>query len=139
MMGRNLSRIEIPLNSFSLPPLSWGKARMGGMDYNKARTLRKNLTDAERILWKHLRLRQFEGHKFRRQQPIGKYIVDFVCFEKKVIIEVDGGQHSEQVGYDSERDEQLGRQGFRVLRFWNIQVTQEIDAVKETIMKALSS
>jgi len=109
------------------------------MDYNKARTLRKNLTDAERILWKHLRLRQFEGHKFRRQQPIGKYIVDFVCFEKKVIIEVDGGQHSEQVGYDSERDEQLGRQGFRVLRFWNNQVTQEIDAVKETIMKALSS
>jgi very-short-patch-repair endonuclease len=70
---------------------------MGGMDKIKARELRKNLTEAERTLWRHLRLRQFDGNKFRRQQPIGKYIVDFVWFEKKLIVEVDGGQHSEQV------------------------------------------
>jgi very-short-patch-repair endonuclease len=61
------------------------------------------MTDAERGLWRHLRLRQFAGYKFRRQQPIGKYIVDFVCFERKLIIELDGSQHSEKVAYDLER------------------------------------
>ncbi len=64
---------------------------MGGMDKVKARELRKNLTEAQRTLWRYLRLRQCDGNKFRRQQPIGKYIVDFVCFEKKLIVEVDGG------------------------------------------------
>jgi very-short-patch-repair endonuclease len=61
-----------------------------------ARTLRKKATDAERLLWKHLRMRQLSAYKFRRQQPIGSYIVDFVCLEKKLIIELDGGQHTEQ-------------------------------------------
>ena len=112
---------------------------MGGMDKTKARELRKNLTEAERTLWRYLRLRQFDGNKFRRQQPIGKYIVDFVCLEKKLIVEVDGGQHSEQVVYDSERNEWLERQGFRILRFWNNQVLKEIDAVKERIMEELIS
>ena len=65
-----------------------------------ARSLRKRSTDAERLLWKHLRLRGLSGCKFRRQQPIGEYIVDFVCFEKRVVIELDGGQHTEQVDYD---------------------------------------
>ncbi|OGP73174.1 MAG: hypothetical protein A2V86_14845 [Deltaproteobacteria bacterium RBG_16_49_23] len=101
--------------------------------------MRKNLTEAERTLWRYFRLRQFDGNKFRRQQPIGKYIVDFVCFEKKLIVEVDGGQHNEQVIYDSERNEWLERQGFRILRFWNNQVLKENDAVKERIMEALSS
>ena len=112
---------------------------MGGMDKTKARELRKNLTEAERTLWRYLRLRQFDGNKFRRQQPIGKYIVDFVCLEKKLIVEVDGGQHSEQVVYDSERNEWLERQGFRMLRFWNNQVLKEIDAVKERMMEELIS
>jgi len=109
------------------------------MDKIKARELRKNLTEAERTLWKYLRLRQFDGNKFRRQQPIGKYIVDFVCFEKKLIVEVDGGQYNEQVIYDSERNEWLKKQGFRILRFWNNQVLKEIDGVEGGIMEALSS
>ena len=109
------------------------------MDKIKARELRKNLTEAERTLWKYLRLRQFDGNKFRRQQPIGKYIVDFVCFEKKLIVEVDGGQYNEQVIYDSERNEWLKKQGFRILRFWNNQVLKEIDGVEGSIMEALSS
>ena len=67
------------------------------MNKAKARGLRKNPTEAERLLWQHLRLRQLRGHKFRRQQPLGPYIVDFVCLEKRLVIEVDGGQHSEQV------------------------------------------
>ncbi|MBI4639587.1 MAG: endonuclease domain-containing protein [Candidatus Tectomicrobia bacterium] len=107
------------------------------MKNTKARELRKNLTDAERILWKHLRLRQLEEHKFRRQQPLGQYIVDFVCFEEKLIIELDGGQHSEQVVYDSERSAWLKEQGFRILRFWNHQVFEELEVVKEVIMEAL--
>ena len=107
------------------------------MDIIKARELRKNPTDAERVLWRHLRFCQFSGYKFRRQKPIGNYIVDFVCFEKKLIIEVDGGHHSEQVVYDLERSAWLGGQGFRVLRFWDTQVLKETEAVKEKILEAL--
>ena len=110
---------------------------MGGMNRVKARQLRKNMTEAERTLWKYLRLRQFDGHKFRRQQPVGKYIVDFVCLERRLIIEVDGGHHSEQVVYDLERNAWLEEQGFRGLRFWNNQVLKETEAVKEIIMGAL--
>lgn len=104
----------------------------------KARELRKNPTEAERRLWQHLRLRQFEGYKFRRQQPLGPYIVDFVCLEKKIVIEVDGGQHSTQVQYDNERTVWLAAQGFRVLRFWNNEVLGEIEMVKEVIWKTLT-
>jgi ATP-dependent helicase HrpA/adenine-specific DNA-methyltransferase len=80
-----------------------------------ARGLRKSHTDAELLLWKYLRTSQMDGVKFRRQQPIGKYIVDFVSFEKRIVIEVDGGQHSEEV--DKERDQWLNNEGFKVLRF----------------------
>jgi adenine-specific DNA-methyltransferase len=109
------------------------------MDVIKARELRKNLTETERFLWRHLRLRQLGSFKFRRQQPIGRYIVDFVCFEKQLIIEVDGGQHSEQVTYDSERNAWLEGQGVRILRFWNNQVLTETEAVIETIVAELTS
>ena len=105
----------------------------------KARALRVNLTDAERLLWRHLRLRQIDGHKFRRQQPLGRYIVDFVCLERKVIVEIDGGQHAEHVEYDGGRDAWLRAEGFKVLRFWNNDVMQQIDGVKEEILKALKS
>ena len=108
------------------------------MDKSQVRELRKHLTETERALWKHLRLRQFRGYKFRRQQPIGKYIVDFACLEKRLIIEVDGGQHSEQTAYDLERDTWLESQGFSVLRFWNNQVLKEMEAVEEVIVDALT-
>ncbi len=103
----------------------------------RARELRRHPTDAELVLWKHLSRRQIGGYKFRRQQPLGKYIVDFVCFEKRLIIELDGGQHFEQVSYDSGRTEWLESQGFRLLRFWNNQVLGEIEGVKQAIYTAL--
>jgi len=103
----------------------------------RARSLRSNLTDTEQLLWRHLRLRQINGHKFRRQRPIGPYIVDFVCLEKKLIIELDGGQHAEQSDYDAERDAWLRAQGFTVLRFWNNDVLQNIRSVKDAILSEL--
>ena len=99
---------------------------------NAAKSLRKKLTNTESFLWFHLQAKQLEGLKFRRQQPIGKYIVDFVCFGKKIIVEVDGGQHSE-MDYDRERDEWLKREGFKVLRFWNNEVLNNITGVLEVI------
>ncbi len=98
-----------------------------------AKTLRKKSTEVEMLLWKHLRAKQSERIKFRRQQPIGKYIVDFVCFEKKVIIELDGGQHSVEPEKDKERDKWLNVQGFKVLRFWNNEVLTNIQGVLEVI------
>jgi very-short-patch-repair endonuclease len=109
------------------------------MDRSRAKELRNNPTDAERILWRHLRLRQLGGYKFRRQQPLGEFIVDFVCLEKRLVVEVDGGQHSSKVAYDAQRTKWLERQGFRVLRFWNYEILQNIGAVKEAIWQALTS
>jgi adenine-specific DNA-methyltransferase len=105
----------------------------------RARALRKNPSDAERVLWRHLRFWQVGGYKFRRQQPLGKYIVDFACLEEKLIIELDGGQHVEQMKYDTERDARLRAQGFSVLRFWNDEVLQDSDGVKPVILKALQN
>ena len=102
-----------------------------------ARELRKNMTDAERLLWSKIRNNQL-GVKFRRQQPIDKYIVDFVCFEEKMIIEVDGGQHYENKG-DKARDEWFIENGFKVLRFWNNDVLGNIKGVVEVIRKELLS
>src|SRR5881275_1085054 len=110
---------------------------MGGMSGSRARQLRRNLTEAEQTLWRHLRLRQLDGCKFRRQQPIGPYIVDFICFETRLIVELDGGQHNSQTTSDAERSAWLKTQGFRVLRFWNHEVLQNIEAVKESIREAL--
>jgi len=102
--------------------------------HNTAKTLRKRPTEAEKLLWTHLRLKQVEGLKFRRQQTIDNYIVDFVCFEKRLVIEVDGGQHSIDKEKDNERDRYLREQGFKVLRFWNNEVLQNIRGVLEVIM-----
>ena len=107
------------------------------MKKTRARELRKNSTEAERFLWRHLRLRQLGGYKFRRQQSLGPYIVDFVCLEKRMVIEVDGGQHSEHVKYDAQRSAWLEAQGFRILRFWNDEVLRATEAVKEVIGKEL--
>jgi len=106
------------------------------MNTAKAKELRKNLTDAERALWQQLRAHRLVGYKFRRQQPVGRYIVDFVCFEKQVIVELDGGQHAEQVAYDAERTAWLQSRGFRVLRFWNHEALQNLEAVTEAVLRA---
>ncbi len=103
----------------------------------KARVLRSNLTDAEQVLWRHIRLRQIDNHKFRRQRPVGPYIVDFVCLEKKLVIEVDGGQHSDNKAYDAARDQWLNTQGYRVLRFWNNDVLTNIEGVMEIVQRAM--
>ncbi|HBB17720.1 MAG TPA: DNA (cytosine-5-)-methyltransferase [Syntrophus sp. (in: bacteria)] len=99
------------------------------------KALRKRPTDAEQLLWRHLRMEQMEGWKFRRQQPIDNYIVDFVCFENHIIIEVDGGQHAAENSKDKERDSYFQQFGFKVLRFWNNEVLQNTNGVLETIRK----
>ena len=96
------------------------------------------MTDAEQVIWHHLRRKQLVGYKFRRQCPIGPYIVDFVCLEKMLIIEIDGGQHQQQKLHDDERTRQLQRKGFHVIRFWNHEVLTELDAVLEQIRIKLS-
>ncbi|MGH8611057.1 MAG: endonuclease domain-containing protein, partial [Gammaproteobacteria bacterium] len=102
-----------------------------------ARALRKNSTDAERCLWSRLRGRRLDGVKFRRQQVLGPYVVDFLCLEPKLVIEVDGGQHAEQVSNDLRRTEYLKVLGYRVLRFWHHEVLGDPDAVLESIRAAL--
>jgi len=104
---------------------------------NRARHLRGTATDAERLLWRHLRNRQLLGCKFRRQVVVDDYIVDFLCLEVRLIIEADGGEHMERAGYDESRSRRLEKYGYRVLRFWNHQILQETDAVLEAIGKEL--
>lgn len=99
----------------------------------KAQELRKKSTDAERLLWRHLRAKQLEGLKFRRQEPIGNLIVDFVCFDRSLIVEVDGGQHVREKAKDDERTRWLEEQGFKVLRFWNNDVMKNIEGVLKVI------
>ena len=99
------------------------------------KSLRKNATRAETLLWNRIRSRQIEGIKFRRQQPIENYIVDFVTFEKRIIIELDGGQHANQKHKDQQRDKRLTADGFTVLRFWNNDVLENINAVLEIIRR----
>jgi very-short-patch-repair endonuclease len=101
---------------------------------SKARQLRRNPTDVERLLWQRLRFWQVDGYKFRRQQPLGEYIVDFVCLQKRLIIELDGGQHAQEVNYDAVRDAWLRGQGFIILRFWNNDVLKNIDGVMMMIL-----
>ncbi len=98
--------------------------------------LRKNQTDAENALWKELRMQQLNDVHFRRQHPIGHYIVDFCSPLKKIIIEVDGGQHLEQEAYDQRRTEFLEQEGYRVLRFWDHEVLTELEAVLQVIFDA---
>lgn len=98
-----------------------------------AKQLRNNATDVERLLWQQIRNSQFEGVKFRRQQPIENFIVDFVSFTPKLIIELDGGQHAENRIYDQQRDKCLRKNGFVVLRFLNNEIIDNIEGVLEVI------
>ena len=98
--------------------------------------MRSEPTDAERALWQLLRAKHFVGYKFKRQVPIDRYIVDFICFANRLIIEADGSQHSESQ-YDADRDAYLTGQGFRVLRFWNNEILTNTEGVSEVIWAAL--
>ena len=102
-----------------------------------AKKLRKNMTDAEQLLWQCLRDRRLGEYKFRRQHPIGAFIVDFVCLEKRLIIEVDGGQHGKQLEADVKRSDYLREKGYRVLRFWNNEVLQETESVLSVVHSCL--
>ncbi len=99
----------------------------------RARQLRKKMTEAERKLWSKLRRRQMGGLRFRRQVTFDKYIVDFACFDPKIIIEIDGSQHANQVVYDDERTKYLQSFGYTVLRFWNNEISNKFEDVLQTI------
>ena len=103
----------------------------------RARQLRRDSTDAERALWSILRNRQLGGYKFRRQAPIGAYFVDFVCMDRKLIIEVDGGHHEAQALEDLVRTGVLQSKGFHVLRVWNHDVLMALESVADAIVLAL--
>ena len=96
------------------------------------------MTDAERRLWYRLRAHRFEGHKFKRQVPIGPYVVDFACLGRRLVVEVDGGQHAEN-SRDALRDAYLKDEGFRVLRFWNNDVLKNTQVVLEIILNELET
>jgi very-short-patch-repair endonuclease len=102
----------------------------------RSRRLRRDSTEAENRVWNRLRNRALDGFKFVRQEPIGPYTVDFICRGARLIVEIDGGQHADNVS-DRERDDWLKRHNYRVLRFWNNDVMSNMDGVLETIVKAL--
>ena len=123
-------------------PLARLRERGGGEGdtlLDRAKTLRAEQTEAEQRLWYHLRANRLGGLKFKRQKPLGPYIVDIVCMEHALIVEADGGQHAENQAYDQKRDNWLREQGFRVLRFWNNEVLGETEAVLERILAAALS
>ena len=103
----------------------------------RARSLRREQTDAERTLWRELRSRRLEGFKFKRQVSLGGYIADFMCFECKLIVEVDGSQHAARVAYDERRTLWLAERGYCVLRFWNVDVLLNTTWVVEQIRAAV--
>ena len=105
---------------------------------SNAKRLRKNQTDAERKIWQNIRNRQLGDFKFKRQYPVGPYILDFVCIDKKLVVEIDGGQHMERQEKDRERTRYLEVKGYRVIRFWNDQVVKETPAVLESILEYLN-
>lgn len=105
----------------------------------RAQELRKNMTAAENRIWYYLRNRRLCGFKFVRELVIGHYIADFVCREKKLIIEIDGGQHMDAVEYDALRTQYLEARGYQVLRIWNDEVFKNITGVMDSILQVLES
>ena len=105
----------------------------------RARILRNSATNAERRLWQHLRLRQLGGFKFRRQVPLHGYVVDFLCVELKLVVELDGGQHADQTAYDEIRTGVLRGAGYRVLRYWNDDALLRTSDVLEDILRELEA
>ena len=124
------------------PPLAGGAglakpSRGGGIP--RARALRKSATEAEKKLWEILRRKHIDGLRFRRQFPIGPYFADFVCLPARLIVELDGGQHGDDAAfiYDQKRTAWLEGQRFRVIRFWNLDVFEDIDGVMDRIADAV--
>src|SRR5262245_16073058 len=112
-------------------------ARYPSLQKSRARKLRRKLTDVENKLWSQLRGRQLSGVKFRRQHPIGPFIVDFCCVERGLVVELDGSQHAERRAADERRTRLVERFGYRVLRFWDNEVLSNLDGVLERISEAL--
>jgi very-short-patch-repair endonuclease len=106
---------------------------------SNARALRGDMTDVERILWHAIRRKQIPDCRFRRQHPIGQYIADFACIDKRCVIELDGGQHQVQLAYDEKRTAYMQSQGWRVLRFWNNEVVENLNGVLAKISEVLST
>lgn len=136
-----------PTSNIPPPPPRAGEGRGGGGNKARASTrtpalkpfarrLKQNMSDAEKCLWRQLRGKRLHGIKFRRQQIIGRYIVDFVSMEHKLVVELDGGQHAHQAAADAERTGFLVGAGYRVFRFWNHEALQQTDAVLEKIAAA---
>ena len=103
----------------------------------RAKKLRRNSTDAERLIWSRLRGRGLAGYKFKRQVPIAGFVVDFAALEAKLIVEIDGGQHSVRLEADQLRTEKLERFGYRIVRFWNHDVLNNIEGVLEAVIQEL--
>jgi primosomal protein N' (replication factor Y) len=110
---------------------------MHAMSIDFARDLRRMSSDAEIRLWAHLRSRRLAGYRFRRQHPIGPFVVDFACTEQRLVVEADGGQHSENVAGDEQRTKWLAAHGWRVVRFWNNDILAHTESVLEAILAAL--
>jgi very-short-patch-repair endonuclease len=104
----------------------------------RARSLRRALTASESALWLRIRNRQLDGFKFVRQEPVGPYYADFICRERRLIVEVDGGQHSDSAT-DRTRDAALARLGYRVVRFWNSDIAENIEGVLQVLSSELSA
>ena len=113
-------------------------ARIRAITKQHTRNLRREMTDAEKLLWRHLRMEQIGCYKFRRQHPLGNYIADFVCMEASLVLEVDGGQHAESADNDAIRTQWLETKGLHVMRFWNNEVLNNIEGVKLAIWNYLS-
>ena len=129
-----------PTDELLLPPSPALRGKVG-MGVRRivaaARKLRRTSTDVERRLWHRIRDKQIEAFRFRRQRPIGKYIVDFICLEAKLIVDLDGGQHSESVLLDEKRTVFLASLGYHVVRFWNNEVLENMDGVLARIREHL--
>ncbi len=109
----------------------------GWQPLKRAQDMRRNSTDAEKLLWRHLRNRQVDGFKFRRQVWLDSFVADFYCAEAKLVVEADGGQHDEGHDADTRRSAILREKGFRIVRFWNNDVTENIEGAIEMVRSAL--